>query len=85
MRLLGDEKASHPKCGAIWGARREEPSPAVRNQLACTCKRLPGRGLAAGGRTARAPEDVKDPHIPLLLWWAIEDKATTDRALVLRC
>ncbi len=28
-------------------------------------------------------EDVADPHIPLLLWWAIEDKAISDRERVL--
>ena len=29
-------------------------------------------------------EDVADPHIPLLLWWAIEDKAISDRDRVLK-
>jgi putative heme-binding domain-containing protein len=29
-------------------------------------------------------EDVDDPHIPLLLWWAIEDKAVSNRAQILQ-
>jgi putative heme-binding domain-containing protein len=29
-------------------------------------------------------QDVADPHIPLLLWWAIEDKALSDRQQVLK-
>src|SRR5205085_1458216 len=28
-------------------------------------------------------EDVHDPHIPLLLWWAVESKAVSDRDAVL--
>ena len=31
----------------------------------------------------RRQEDVKDPQIPLLLWWAIEAKAVSDREAVL--
>ena len=29
-------------------------------------------------------EDTSDPHIPLLLWWAIEDKAVSDQVAVLK-
>jgi putative heme-binding domain-containing protein len=64
---------------------RKEPSPVVRSQLACSAKRLPGPDcLAIVRELLTHKEDVDDPHIPLLLWWAIEDKATSDRALVLR-
>src|SRR5262249_39383167 len=27
-------------------------------------------------------EDISDPHVPLLLWWAIESKAVSDRELI---
>src|SRR5438045_150542 len=53
----------------------DEEDPAVRSQLASTAKRIPG---AQGMRLAHIQivsangSDAKDPHIPLLLWWAIE-------------
>jgi putative heme-binding domain-containing protein len=31
----------------------------------------------------RRDEDVADPHIPLLLWWAVEEKSISDRDQVL--
>lgn len=63
---------------------RTEKCPSVRSQLASTCKRLPGRdALPIIKELARRLEDADDPHIPLLLWWAVEDKAVTDREQVL--
>jgi putative membrane-bound dehydrogenase-like protein len=50
-----------------------DPSPVVRSQLACSAKRLPADqslGLAAALLTRS--EDADDPHVPLLIWWAIE-------------
>ncbi|HEV2948961.1 MAG TPA: PVC-type heme-binding CxxCH protein [Gemmataceae bacterium] len=59
---------------------RTEKSPSVRSQLASTCKRLPGHyALPIVRELLRRQEDVDDAHIPLLLWWAIEDKALSDR------
>ena len=56
----------------------------VRSQLACSCKRLPaGDCLPIVRELLRHGEDVSDPHIPLLLWWAIEDKAIAYRHDVL--
>ncbi len=56
----------------------------VRSQLASTAKRLPGKqGLPILKNLAYRDEDAKDPHIPLLIWWGIESKATSDRDLVL--
>jgi hypothetical protein len=43
----------------------------------------PGRP-ADHRRAAGRAEDLTDPHIPLLLWWAIEAKAVSDRERVLR-
>jgi putative membrane-bound dehydrogenase-like protein len=63
---------------------RTEPSPQVRSQLASTSKRLPGKqGLTLVRELLRRSEDVDDPHIPLLLWWAMEDKTISDREQVL--
>src|SRR4029078_11169661 len=52
--------------------------------LACTAKRLPaGDGLPVVREMFARSEDASGPHIPLLLWWAIEGKAVSDRAAVL--
>ena len=56
----------------------------VRNQLACTCKRLPGPdALPILRELLHRDEDMADPQIPLLLWWAIESKAVSNREQVL--
>src|SRR5262249_33175060 len=56
----------------------------VRNQLACTCKRLPGTdALPIVRELLYRSEDATDPFIPLLLWWAIEAKSISHQDLVL--
>ena len=56
----------------------------VRSQLACTAKRLPGTAaLPIVAELLDRDEDAGDPHIPLLIWWAIESKAISDRDAVL--
>src|SRR5262249_40903218 len=53
--------------------------------LACSARRLPGKDcLAIVRELLRRNEDVNDPQIPLLLWWAVESKAISDRELVLK-
>jgi putative membrane-bound dehydrogenase-like protein len=85
VRLLGDEGQVAPAVAARFVAlARQEPSAVVRSQLACTAKRLPaGQGLPLAAALLTRNEDTSDPHIPLLLWWAIEDKATSNRDQVL--
>jgi putative membrane-bound dehydrogenase-like protein len=86
VRLMGDRR----QVPRLFGDRlvelaRREPSVTVRNQLACTCKRLPGPvALPIVEQLLGRQEDVADPQIPLLLWWAIEDKAISDREQVLK-
>jgi mono/diheme cytochrome c family protein len=59
---------------------RTETQVEVRSQLASSCKRLPARSAFPIIRELMVRgEDVDDLHIPLLLWWAIESKATPDR------
>lgn len=49
----------------------------VRSQLASTAKRLPAdQALPLIDALLAHNEDADDIHIPLLLWWAIESKAT---------
>jgi putative membrane-bound dehydrogenase-like protein len=85
IRLLGDSrKVSEAVRTRLVEMARTDPSPTVRSQLACTSKRLPARdGLLIVRALLRREEDVRDPHIPLLLWWSIEDKTIANRDLVL--
>lgn len=85
VRLLGDERkippALLPKLVAL--AERETDLH-VRSQLASTAKRLPGEQcLAIIGPMLARDDDAADPHLPLLIWWAVEDKAISDTARVL--
>jgi glucose/arabinose dehydrogenase/mono/diheme cytochrome c family protein len=85
VRLLGDSrKVSAGIQAKLVSMAKTEMNPEVRSQLASTCKRLPARDAFPIIRALllRA-EDTNDLHIPLLLWWAIEDKAISDRDLVL--
>ncbi len=59
---------------------RKEAEPQVRVQLASSCKRLPGAdALPVVRELLFRAEDADDKHIPLLIWWAIESKAVSDR------
>src|SRR6266542_741594 len=81
IRLLGDSKkasATHEK--QFVDLARTDPSPAVRNQLACSAKRWPGKfTLLIIRELLQRTEDASDPQIPLLIWWAIESKALSHR------
>ncbi len=85
VRLLGDARKVSPSLGAhLTTLARREGSPVVRCQLACSARRLGAADcLAIVSALLEHDEDVADPFIPLLLWWAIEDKAVSDRAAVL--
>jgi putative membrane-bound dehydrogenase-like protein len=85
VRLLGDAKKVSPSIQArLVQVAQIDSSCTVRCQLACTCKRLPGKdALPIVQELLQHTEDVHDPFIPLLLWWAIEDKAVSDREQVL--
>lgn len=86
VRFIGDaEKTSDRAAAELVALAKREKSPVVRAQLAQTAKRLDGAGaidlIAALLETDAA--DLKDRHLPLLLWWAIEAKAISDREAVL--
>jgi putative membrane-bound dehydrogenase-like protein len=81
VRLLGDVRAlSQELQPQIVALARAEKNPSVRNQLACSAKRWPAlTGMPVVRELLRHAEDVSDPQIPLLLWWAIEDKLISDQ------
>jgi putative heme-binding domain-containing protein len=86
VRLLGDRRRVAPRFERrLVELARLEPSATVRSQLACTCKRLPGPvAIPVLEQLLGRSEDLADPHIPLLVWWAVEDKAISDRERVLK-
>lgn len=86
IRLLGDPRKINPALEPLLIERAQrDGSPAVRNQLACTAKRLPAaQALSIIRELALRSEDASDPQIPLLIWWALEDKAVSDREDVLK-
>ncbi len=86
VRLLGDERMIPPTLiNEVVRLARNDKSVIVRSQLACTAKRLPAdQGMSIVEQQVLHDEDIDDVHMPLLLWWAIEDKAISDTNRVLR-
>lgn len=80
VRLLGDDnKVSSPLAERFVRLAAEDRSVVVRSQLACTAKRLPAEAaMPVAAELLKHDEDLQDPHIPLLIWWAIENKAVSD-------
>jgi len=61
-----------------------EPDAQVRSQLAATARRLPGEiALPVIFGLMDRTEDVKDRHLPLMLWWALEHFSETHRVQIL--
>ncbi len=81
VRLIGDSgKASAALAGMLTKLADGEAHPEVRSQLACSARRFPARlTFDLLKSLVLNHEDAGDPDIPLLLWWAMEAKAGTDR------
>ena len=95
VRLLCDDISSPPLQGGDRGGvspsvatrlaalAKSESYVEVRSQLACSARRLPAKqGLPIVENLLAHDEDLTDPHLPLLLWWAIEAKCGSDSAAV---
>ncbi len=68
-----------PCCVSFVHLARRDASVVVRSQLACTAKRLPAsETVPIVEQLLRHDEDADDVQMPLLIWWAIEDKAISD-------
>lgn len=80
IRLMGDRKSIPPKLmSKVMGMASRDVSVVVCSQLACTAKRIPAYdGLPMTFALLQRDSESSDVHLPLLLWWAIEDKAITD-------
>jgi putative membrane-bound dehydrogenase-like protein len=77
VRFLGDERKVSPALGRrLIHLASKEPDVTVRSQLASSARRLPAAvGLPIVERIVLRDEDGRDPHVPLLLWWAVEGHA----------
>jgi putative membrane-bound dehydrogenase-like protein len=84
-RLLCDgPNVSSAIAAALARRAAIEANIEARSQLACSARRLPARDALPIIRALLArSEDAVDIHIPLLIWWAVESKATSDPEAVL--
>jgi putative membrane-bound dehydrogenase-like protein len=85
VRLIGDRNTTSPAVAdKLASLAAKETDAQVRSQLASSAKRLPGsQALPIIAALLKRTDDVTDPQIPLLVWWALESKAETDRDAVL--
>lgn len=84
VRLLCDEKSvSSDTARKFAQMALKEPHVEVRSQLAASARRLGANdSLPIVRNLLTRDEDVTDPHLPLLVWWAIEAKCDADREAV---
>jgi putative heme-binding domain-containing protein len=84
VRLLCDEKSVASAVAAkLAELARNEAYVSVRSQLASSARRLPAeQSLPIVVNLLAHDEDLDDVHVPLLLWWAIEAKAASNRESV---
>lgn len=85
VRLLCDDNETSERMAAqLAELAATEPHVEVRCQLACSARRLPASScLPIVKNLLGRDEDAGDIFAPLLLWWAIESKASTDRGRVI--
>ena len=85
VRLIVDRKeVSEQVAQRLTTMARDERLLTVRSQLAASARRLPpAPALALVRELAARDLDASDPHIPLLIWWAIEKHAVAQREKLL--
>jgi putative heme-binding domain-containing protein len=85
VRCLGDKgEATTLVASALKNLAVAERHPEVRTQILCSAKRLPAEeSLPIVRAMMERDDDAADKRIPLLLWWAIEARAETDREALL--
>ena len=77
IRLLGDGNLMNADLRAQLTALAARKKRRGSSCLAASCKRWPARCFPILAQLIRREGDVNDKHIPLLLWWALEDKSTS--------
>ena len=84
VRLTGDQREASESVGqALIALAKKEQDLEVRSQLAVSAKRLPGDiGLPIVYNLLLNHDDSGDPDMPLLIWWAFEAKAESNREMI---
>jgi putative membrane-bound dehydrogenase-like protein len=85
LRLLSDAGApAEPMHQSLVRLARTEPDAEVRSELASTAARLEATAaLPVLQALIQRPEDISDKHIPLRIWWALEEQITRNADVVL--
>ena len=85
VRCTGDRgNVSTQVTSALKKLALQEGHLEVRTQLLASAKRLPADvALPIVSAMMTRDDDATDKRIPLMLWWALESKAETDRAPLL--
>ena len=88
IRLLGDRRSlSDELAHALDALAETEPAREVRQQLACSAARFDPRHalpIINAHVNRDLSEDLSDPYLPLLWWWAVERHADVGREEVLK-
>ncbi len=80
----GPTRVSDKLCQAIIEQAGDEDNVEVRSQFAGSARRLPiDQALPLVSALLRHDEDIDDPYVPLLCWWALEIKLDSDRDAVM--
>ncbi len=81
VRLLGDRRRVSGSVGsAIGDLAGRETDTVVLVHLAASARRLPPRiGLPIAGQLMQKMAQAKDPRLPLMTWWALEEHVAGDR------
>ena len=85
VRLLPRDAPTPPALREkLVALARTEPDPEVRSELANAAARLePELGRAVLQELIRRQEDLSDKHVPLRIWWTLEEQITRDADAVL--
>ncbi|MCC5905302.1 MAG: c-type cytochrome [Balneolaceae bacterium] len=85
IRLIGDHGVITDRVQeALIKQAGTEQNPEVRSQLASTARYLPAElSLGLISELNRLPNISDDKHIPLLIWWALEEIMTTEADAVM--
>jgi len=85
VRLLGDQrKISDDLTAHLVRLAKKEKHPEVKSQLASSAKRLPpNNALPIIETLMQNDDDQDDPHIPLLVWWALENKVASNSQAII--
>jgi putative membrane-bound dehydrogenase-like protein len=86
IRLLGDVGAiSEEMAHRLDRFAEQESDVHVRQQLACTARRLPAhQAVPIINANINRDIDNDDPYLPLLWWWAVEQHSSDGRDEVMR-